>query len=184
VGKPTPGAVLKILDDHGRELAAGEVGEVVGRSTAMMSGYHARPDLTEEIVHRHDDGETYFRTGDLGRFDAEGFLYIVGRKKDVILSGGFNVYAVDLEDELLRHPDVAEAAVIGVPSVQWGETPVGVIVLRPGAVATAEEIRAFTNAKVGRNQRLSAVRVAAEIPRNAIGKPMKDVLRVRYATGS
>jgi long-chain acyl-CoA synthetase len=182
VGKPSKTAVVKIIDEEGREVPPGVVGEVIGRSNAMMRGYHGRPDLTEAMLHRHTDGQAYFLTGDLGRFDEDGFLYIVGRKKDVIISGGFNIYAVDLEDVMLAHPDVLEAAVIGVPSAEWGETPVGIAVLKPGAQTAAADMRAYVNERVGRNQRLKDIYLASEIPRNALGKPMKEALRARYAS--
>jgi long-chain acyl-CoA synthetase len=180
VGKPSPGSEVLVVDDTGKEVPRGEAGEVVGRSANLMSGYLNRPDDTAATLLHARDGTPFFKTGDLGRFDADGFLYLLDRKKDVIISGGFNVYATDLEAALLRHPDVAEASVIGVPSQRWGETPLGLIVLRAGATATAEEILVHTNATLGKQERLSALEVRAELPKNAIGKILKRELREPY----
>src|SRR5690606_13737248 len=108
-------------------------GEVVGRSPYMMRGYFGRPAETEAFHWRDPAGGVWHRTGDIGRFDEDGFLILLDRKKDVIISGGFNIYASDLESVLLAHPDIADAAVIGVPSAAWGETPLGFVVLQPGA---------------------------------------------------
>jgi acyl-CoA synthetase (AMP-forming)/AMP-acid ligase II len=180
VGKPGPGIEIRIVDDAGRDVPPGHAGEVVGRSANMMSGYLNRPDDTTAMLWRDERASLYFRTGDLGRFDGDGFLYLLDRKKDVIISGGFNVYATDLESVLSAHPDVAEVAVIGVPSEQWGETPIALVVLRPGAEATAEDMREHCNSRVGKAQRLSAVEIRSELPRNAIGKIVKRELREPY----
>ena len=106
------------------------MGEVVGRSGSMMTGYHGQPAKTREAEWISPQGERFIRTGDVGRFDAEGFLTLFDRKKDMIISGGFNIYPSDLEEVLRRHAGVADAAVIGVPSEQWGETPVAFVVPR------------------------------------------------------
>ena len=182
VGRPARGHELHVIDDEGRVLAAGEVGEVVGRSpTAMMTGYHHAPAETAAALWHDAGGRPYIRTGDLARFDEDGFLTLVGRKKDVIISGGFNVYAVDLETVLATHPAVAEAAVVGVPSPTWGETPVAFIVLRAGHTAEPESIRAFANERLGNTQRIAAVELTAELPRSTIGKVLKRELRERAA---
>ncbi len=137
VGRPGPGHDIRILDDHDHELPPGSVGEVVGRSGAMMTGYHGRPELTAQ-AHWHDaQGRRYIRTGDLGRFDEDGFLVLVDRKKDMIISGGFNIYSSDLEAVVREHPAVADVSVVGVPSAQWGETPVAFVVARGGPQARA-----------------------------------------------
>ena len=182
VGRPAEGHDIRILDDAGRELPAGEIGEIVGHSPfAMMLGYHGRAAETAAIEWRDAAGVRFIRTGDLGRFDADGFLSIVGRKKDVIISGGFNIYPVDLEAALAAHAAVAEAAVVGVPSVRWGETPVGFVVLADGAQADAETLRAFANARLGSTQRLADVAVVSALPRSPIGKVLKRELRDGYA---
>jgi acyl-CoA synthetase (AMP-forming)/AMP-acid ligase II len=181
VGKPAPGYDVRIVDDAGRDVPAGSAGEVVGRSPNMMSGYLNRPDDTAAMLWRDAAGALYFRTGDVGRFDEDGFLYLLDRKKDVIISGGFNVYATDLELVLAQHPAVAEVAVIGVPSERWGETPLALAVLREDAPAASEaELVAFCNARVGKAQRVSAVVLRGPLPRNAIGKVLKRELRDPY----
>jgi long-chain acyl-CoA synthetase len=180
VGQPAPGIEVRIIDEAGHDVAPGDAGEVVGRSANMMSGYLNRPDDTQAMLWRDPSGALFFRSGDLGRFDADGFLYLLDRKKDVIISGGFNIYATDLESVLSRHPAVAEVTVIGVPSERWGETPIALVVLRSGVVATPEELREYCNERVGKAQRLSAVELRGELPRNAIGKVVKRELREPY----
>lgn len=179
VGRPA-GSDLRILDEQGNDVKPGQTGEVVGRATSMMSGYLNRPEETEALLWRDASGELYFRTGDLGRFDEDGFLYLLDRKKDVIISGGFNVYATDLEVVLAAHPAVQEVAVIGVPSDRWGETPLALVVLKPNARATPEELALYTNERVGKAQRLSGVELRSNLPKNAIGKILKRDLREPY----
>src|SRR5690606_40760135 len=115
----------------GPDVPPGERGEIVGHSPTMMSGYFRNPEATEAFYWRDRDGTIYHRTGDIGTFDEDGFLTLVDRKKDVIISGGFNIYASDLEAVLAAHPDVADATVIGIPSEKWGETPLGLVVAKP-----------------------------------------------------
>jgi acyl-CoA synthetase (AMP-forming)/AMP-acid ligase II len=117
----------------------------------------------------------------MGRIDEDGFLVLLDRRKDMIISGGFNIFAVDLEGVLARHEQVAEAAVVGVPSARWGETPVACVVLRPGATANAEELRHWANDQLGKHQRLAAVEIMESLPRNAVGKVLKRELRDRLA---
>lgn len=179
VGKPAPGHVAKVIDEDGNELPPGSVGEIVGRSPAMMTGYHNRPDATQ-AMHWHDaDGQLFYRHGDIGRMDEDGFLTLMDRAKDMIISGGFNIYPSDLEAILLADDRVVEAAVVGIPSELWGETPVAFVVLTPGG--DAEDVRAACNAKVGKTQRLSAITIVNELPRSAIGKVLKRELRDSYA---
>jgi len=180
VGRPAPGHDVRIIDDAGRDVPAGQAGEVIGRSPNMMSGYLNRPDDTQAMLFRDASGALFFRTGDLGRFDEDGFLYLLDRKKDVIISGGFNVYATDLEGVLAKHPEVAEVAVIGVPSERWGETPIALVVRKAGGAATADELREYCNARVGKAQRLAQVELREALPRNAIGKVLKRELRDPY----
>ncbi len=182
VGKPSEGHDIRVIDEQGRELAPGEIGEVVGHSPlAMMTGYHNQPEATAAVEWHDPSGKRFIRTGDLGRFDEGGFLTLVGRKKDVIISGGFNIYPVDLEAALTGHPAVAEAAVVGVASTRWGETPVGFVVLGPGATADAEVLRTFANARLGNTQRLADVVIVDALPRSTIGKVLKRELRASYA---
>ncbi|MGA1798650.1 class I adenylate-forming enzyme family protein [Sphingomonas sp. 4RDLI-65] len=181
VGQPMPGHEIRLIDDDGIEVAPGEMGEVVGRSPAMMNGYHGRTEATRDAEWHDADGNRYIRHGDVGRFDEDGFLTLMDRKKDLIISGGFNIYPSDLEAVLAQHPAVADCAVIGVPSEAWGETPVGFYVPRDGATDDATAILAWANGQVGKTQRLSALHVAAELPRSAIGKVLKRELRDRLA---
>jgi acyl-coenzyme A synthetase/AMP-(fatty) acid ligase len=179
VGQPAPGHFLKVLDEAGREVQPGVAGELVGRSPTMMLGYKNQPEKTREGYWIDPaDGTTWQRMGDVGRVDADGFVELVGRTKDVIISGGFNIFPIDLEAALMKDPRVAEAAVIGVPSEQWGETPIGFVVLGPGAdEAMLEDIRAAVNATLGKTQRLSALHAISEMPRSHIGKLLKTELR-------
>ncbi|MES2989723.1 MAG: class I adenylate-forming enzyme family protein [Pseudomonadota bacterium] len=176
VGVPVDGHDIRLIDDNGNEVAQGEMGEVVGRSPAMMTGYHGRKDASSDAEWFDADGNRFIRHGDVGRFDEDGFLQLLDRKKDMIISGGFNLYPSDLETILIQHPDVSDCSVVGVPSEAWGETPVG---FYAGAGDTAE-IFAWFNAQVGKTQRLSALEHIAELPRNAIGKVLKRELRDRY----
>ncbi|MBI3094725.1 MAG: acyl--CoA ligase, partial [Rhodocyclales bacterium] len=168
VGAPAEGHDIRLIDEAGREVAQGEVGEVVGHSPAMMSGYHRQPEKTREAEWYAPDGKRFIRTGDVGRFDADGFLTLMDRRKDMVISGGFNVYPSDLEAVLIRHPAVAEAAVVGVPSQRWGETPVAFVVTRVGAGDAAIPIRDWANQRLGKTQRLAAVVIVDSLPRSAI----------------
>ena len=180
VGRPPPGTDIRIVDLHGNELPAGAIGEVVGRSGLMMTEYFGRPDETRGLEWRDGDGRVFFRSGDLGCIDEDGFLKIVGRSKDVVISGGFNIHASDLEAVLLEHSCVREAAVVGVPSETWGETPWGVVVLHDGQSTDADEIHRFANARLDRVQRLAGVDIRGALPRSDIGKILKQELRAAY----
>lgn len=177
VGQPAPGHDIRLIDDDGREVPQGETGEVVGRSPAMMNGYFGRADATRDAEWYSPEGERFIRHGDVGRFDPDGFLILMDRKKDLIISGGFNIYPVDLEAVLREHPAVADCTVVGAPSEQWGETPVGFYVPRDGTTGDPETILAWTNARLGKTQRLSALHPIGELPRSAIGKVLKRELR-------
>jgi acyl-CoA synthetase (AMP-forming)/AMP-acid ligase II len=179
VGKPAEGHDMRVIDEDERELPVGEIGEVVGRSASMMVGYHNQPGKTREAEWYDAQGNRFIRTGDVGRFDEDGFLTLMDRRKDMVISGGFNIYPSDLEAVLRKHEGVADAAVVGVPSKEWGETPVAFVVPRDGAPA-AEELRAWANAQVGKTQRLADVRYVDELPRSEIGKVLKRELRERY----
>ena len=180
VGSPAPLCDIRIIDEHGRQREPGEPGEVVGHSTAMMTGYHRLPALTAAAEWFDGDGKRFIRTGDIGRFDDDGFLVILDRRKDMIISGGFNVYPSDIEAILREHRDVEEVAVVGVASEQWGETPVAFIVPRAGAAIDADALRGWANSRLGKLQRLHAVQVIAGLPRSQIGKVLKRELRDAY----
>jgi long-chain acyl-CoA synthetase len=177
VGRPAGTSDIRLIDEEGREVAAGEAGEVVGHSPGMMTGYHGQPAKTREAEWFDPSGKRFIRTGDIGRFDADGFLVLFDRKKDMIISGGFNIYPSDMETQLHMHPAVLESAVVGVPSEAWGETPVAFVVLRAGQTVTADELKAWVNDRVGKTQRLSALVLCEELPRSAIGKILKRELR-------
>lgn len=189
VGPPSEGHEVRLLDEAGRALPEeavrrGESGEIAGRSPGMMSGYHRQPGKTAEAEWFDAQGKRFLRTGDIGRFDEDGFLVLTDRRKDMVISGGFNIYPSDLEAVLRQHPAVAEAAVFGVPSEQWGETPAAVVVLRghgdAKAPIDAEALREWANARLGKTQRLAALRFADELPRSAIGKVLRRELRERW----
>ena len=180
VGRPGEGADIRFIDEQGRELPPGEQGEIVGRSAGMMSGYYRLPDKTREAEWFDSEGQRYIRSGDVGRLDADGFIVLGDRKKDMIITGGFNVYPSDIESVLSQHPQVAECAVVGVPSEQWGETPVAYVVARPGTHPAAEELREWLNTRVGKTQRVADLRLAERLPRSEIGKVLKRTLREQY----
>jgi acyl-CoA synthetase (AMP-forming)/AMP-acid ligase II len=177
VGIPWKGSEVFTIDEAGNRLGAGEVGELVGRSATMMSGYQNQPEKTREASWFDTDGSRWQRMGDIGRVDADGFVELLGRSKDMIISGGFNIYPVDLESILLGLAGVEEAAVIGVPSDKWGETPVGFVTAAKGAVLDVAALLEAANAQLGKTQRLSALHAIEEMPRSHIGKLLKTELR-------
>jgi acyl-CoA synthetase (AMP-forming)/AMP-acid ligase II len=180
VGQPAPGHDIRIIGDDGKEVPRGELGEIVGRSMSIMTGYHNQPKKTAEAEWFSPDGDRFIRTGDVGRYDEDGFIVLGDRKKDMIITGGFNVYPSDLEAELAKHPAIAESAVVGIPSREWGETPAAFIVLRPEAHATADDLKAWLNSRVGKTQRLSFASVVDHLPRSSIGKVLKRQLRDEF----
>ena len=182
VGTPAESSDIRIVDGEGKEVAAGGIGEVVGRSDGMMLGYYKRQDLTDDMLWQSPEGLTFFRTGDMGRFDEDGFLFLLDRIKDMIISGGFNIYAADLEAVLTPHEEVADVAVIGIPSDQWGETPLGLVVKEPGSNLAEADLLVWANGQLGKAQRLSAIEYRDSLPRSTIGKILKRELREPYWT--
>jgi acyl-CoA synthetase (AMP-forming)/AMP-acid ligase II len=179
VGVSQPFFELRIAGVDGAELPVGEVGEIVGRSPLLMPGYYKRPDLTADAIR---DGWMF--TGDMGYLDADGYLYLVDRKKDLIISGGVNVYPKDIEEVVVTHPDVVEAAVFGIPNDKWGEAPMGAVVLRAGASVDEATLKGWVNERVGaRYQQLCGVVILSEFPRNAAGKTLKRLMRDEYWKG-
>lgn len=179
VGSPQPFFEIRIADENGNPVAAGQTGEIVGRSPILTTGYYKRPDLTSAAIR-----EGWMYTGDMGYLDDEGFLYLVDRKKDLIISGGVNVYPRDIEEVVVTHPDVLETAVFGIPSEKWGEAPLAAVVLKPGSTIDADSLRSWVNQRVGaRYQQLHDVVIMAEFPRNAAGKTLKRVMRDEYWKG-
>ncbi len=180
VGEPAQGHELRFIDEAGTEVGPGETGEICGRSPAMMTGYFGREDLTSEYLWTAPDGKVFFRSGDMGFMDEDGFVHLTDRKKDMIISGGLNIFANDLELALLACGDVEDAAVIGIPSDQWGETPLGLIVMNTDSRRTPDEILAETNDRLGKSQRLSGIEFRDSLPRSSIGKILKRELRAPY----
>ena len=180
VGRPMPGHDIRLVGEDGKEAPQGEIGEVVGRSPAMMVGYHNQPEKTKETEWFSPEGVRYIRTGDVGRFDEDGFLTLMDRKKDMIISGGFNIYPSDLEAELAKHPAVLESAVVGVPSDRWGETPIAFVTLKPGQSIEAKALLEWVNGRLGKTQRLADLKLIEGLPRSHIGKVMKRELRDDY----
>ncbi len=182
VGRPIDGHEMHVIDGDGRLLGPGQPGEVVGRSASMMNGYHNQPDKTAEAEWYDQQGRRFIRTGDIATVDKDGFFTLIGRRKDMIISGGINIYPIDLEAVLLADPAVAEAAVIGAPSAEWGETPVAFVTQQAGAgPIDPEELRRSANARLGKMQRVSALVVIDELPRSAIGKVLKRELQDRWS---
>jgi acyl-CoA synthetase (AMP-forming)/AMP-acid ligase II len=173
VGVPPPFFEMKILDESDREQQPGVVGEICGKGPILTPGYYKRPDLTSKAI---KDG--WLHSGDLGHVDEDGFLYLVDRKKDMIISGGVNVYPRDIEETVIQHPAVREVAVFGLPHEKWGETPVAAVILTEKGAATAEEIKEWTNTHVGAKfQRLHAVIFYDKFPQNVAGKILKREMR-------
>jgi acyl-CoA synthetase (AMP-forming)/AMP-acid ligase II len=180
VGKPVRGHDYIVLDNDDQPLGWGHTGEICVRSIHWMIEYHNRPDATAEVMYIDADGRQWLRTGDIGRVDADGYLYIVDRKKDMILSGAQNIYPADIESVMVGHPQVSEVAVIGIPHEKWGETPLALVVARNPERASADEILRWTNERVGKRQRLSGVEIRPSLPRNPNGKVLKRELRKPY----
>ena len=178
VGRPLPGHDIRLIDEEGRELPPGATGEVVGRSGAMMTAYHRQPAKTAEAEWFDAEGRRYIRTGDVGRFDAEGFLTLLDRRKDMIISGGENVYSAEVENALAAHPAVASCAVIGVPDDRWGERVHAVVVLRDGAVApSTDDLREHVAARIARYKAPRSVEYLEALPVSGAGKILKRELR-------
>jgi fatty-acyl-CoA synthase len=176
VGRPVMHVDAKLVDGDGREAAPGEVGELLLRGPTVFAGYWNQPDATAEVL-----ADGWFRSGDLGRADAEGFITLVDRKKDMIITGGENVYPVEVEQVLHRHPGIADVAVIGVGDAQWGESVMAVVVPAEGEPATAEDIIGFARERIAHFKCPRRVELVDELPRNATGKILKRSLREAYA---
>jgi acyl-CoA synthetase (AMP-forming)/AMP-acid ligase II len=181
VGKPMPRNDIRLIDSADHEVPAGQIGEIVGHSPAMMTCYLNQPAKTAEAEWYDADGKRFIRSGDIGCFDEDGFLTLFDRKKDLIISGGFNIYPSDLEAVLREHPGVAEAAVVGMASPRWGETPVACVVLNAGFDTDAASLTGWANARLGKMQKISAVKILPSLPRNEAGKILKRELRAALA---
>lgn len=176
VGAPSSFFQIRICDEDSRECAPGEIGEICGKGPIQMSGYHARPDLTEKTI---IDG--WLHTGDVGYLDDEGFLFLVDRKKDMIISGGVNVYPKDIEEIIIRHPAIVEVAVFGIQDATWGEVPVAAAISAKGEKIEVSELIEWTNSRVdAKYQRIRDVIFIDAFPRNVAGKTLKRELREWY----
>ncbi|MFQ6101148.1 MAG: class I adenylate-forming enzyme family protein [Anaerolineae bacterium] len=173
VGRPMPGMEIKIVDEQRRELPRGRVGELVCRSDSVMLGYYRAPEMTAEVM----DEDGWYYTGDLAMIDGEGYLRIVGRKKDMIIRGGQNIYPAEIESYLTSHPKIREVAVVGVPSAVGGESAWAFVILENGAEMTAQEVLDFCRAELEPYEIPGRVRFVTEFPRSGTGKPQKFKLR-------
>ncbi len=174
-GKPVLNYEIRIVDDQDNDVPVGEVGEIIGRSEAMMKGYWQMP---EETAKKLKNG--WLHTGDLGKLDEDGYVYIVERKNDMIISGGVNVYPREIEEVLYQHPAVSEASVIGVPDEHWGEIVKAVIVLKAGATATEDEIKAFCGERLAGFKKPKSVEFWKELPKSPQGKILKKEIRKAF----
>jgi fatty-acyl-CoA synthase/long-chain acyl-CoA synthetase len=168
---------IKLFDDEGNEVSGvgpEHTGELFVKSPSVFADYYKQHDKFVA-----DSKHGYQTVGDIAYLDDEGYVYICDRKKDMIISGGFNIYPNDLEAVLAQHADVAEGSVVGVPSERWGETPVAFVVLRAGAVRDAAAVMAWVNQRVGKTQRIAAVEFVEALPRGPVGKVLKRELRER-----
>jgi long-chain acyl-CoA synthetase len=178
-GRPDIGVQVKIIDEKGNDLGPGEVGEIVVRSKQTMVEYWKKPKETKATL-----VNDWLHTGDMGYFDEEGYIYIADRKKDMIITGGENVYPREVEEVLYRHPAVMEAAVIGVPDEYWVERVHAVVALKKGAQATAEEIVAFCKKSIAGYKTPKSIEFVDALPKNAAGKILKRELRDKYWKGT
>jgi fatty-acyl-CoA synthase len=176
IGKPLMMTAARLVDEGGRDVTDGEVGELLLRGPHVCLGYWNDPDATAAAL----DADGWFHTGDLARRDAEGFFYIAGRRKDMFISGGVNVYPAEIESELLQHPAIADAAIVGVPHRTWGEVGVAFVVVRPGHDAPAAELESHLAARLARYKLPKAYVTVDALPRTAYGKVQKPVLLQSY----
>jgi acyl-CoA synthetase (AMP-forming)/AMP-acid ligase II len=176
VGAAPPFIDIKVLRENGEECKAGEVGEICGRGPMMMSGYYKQPELTKKTIVKG-----WLHSGDLGYLDEDGFLFLVDRVKDMIISGGVNVFPKDIEEVIIQHPAVAEVSVFGVPDKKWGETPIAAIIFHHAQKLSQDELIKWTNERVdAKFQRIAAVVIYDSFPRNVAGKTLKREMRDSY----
>ena len=178
VGRPRPGFELRLVDRDGSDVDPGQPGEILLRSDTVMSHYLDDPAATDEVL----SADGWLRTGDLGTLDARGNLRIVGRSKDMFIVGGFNAYPAEIENALLRHPDIQQAAVIGIPDERLGEVGMAFVVLRAGSTASCDDIIAWSRDQMANYKAPRRVEIVDELPLNATGKVVKDELRKRAAS--
>ena len=180
VGKPIFGADIHVIDADGNILPAGATGELAAWGPALMKGYYNDLARTRDSIWIGPHGRTFLRSGDIGHIDEDGFTFISGRVKDMIKSGGLNIFASDIEEVFMRHPEVKEAAAVGIPHEKWGETPLLFVILHEGATVSPIELMAWGNAKLGNFQRVSGIEVRSDFPRATHDKVPKRALRDPY----
>jgi long-chain acyl-CoA synthetase len=180
VGTPVLGFEIKIIDEKGNECSPNVAGEIAGYGAGMMKEYYSEVELTNSLIWTDNRGRSFIKSGDIGSLDEDGFLTILDRKKDMIISGGLNVFPVDIEEVVGKHPDINDVTVIGVPHEKWGETCVALIIPKDGVEIDCDEIKNWSNEKLAKHQRLYKVESREEFPRNALGKVLKRVLREPY----
>jgi fatty-acyl-CoA synthase len=176
IGMPNYFVDARVVDDQNRPVLPDTVGELALKGPSMCSGYFDDPQASRDVV----DAEGWFHTGDLARVDTDGFYFIVDRKKDMFISGGENVYPVEIEKALYEHPAVAQCAVIGVPDEKWGEVGMAVVVLKPNAAATEEELLEHCRARLARYRAPKSVTFVDALPISAAGKILKRELREQF----
>jgi len=176
IGKPLSDVEIKIADEDGKKLGPGKVGEIVVRGPRVMSGYWDEQDKSRKTL----DKEGWLHTGDMGYVDEDGYYYLAGRSKDMIIRAGENISPGELEEVLNAHPAIEDAAIIGVPSDEWGEEPKAIVVLKKGQACTAEEVMEYCRGKLASYKRPRYVEFVDELPRNTMGKVLKRVLREKY----
>ncbi len=181
VGKPMFMDDIRIIDAEDNELPPGQIGEICAYSVGLMKGYYKDPEATEEAIWYGPRGRSYIRSGDLGRYDEDGYLFLCGRAKDMIKSGGINVFPPDIESVFTKHPAVSEAAVIGIPHEKWMETPIAFVILRPGVdPVSADDLMAWVNERLAKYQRVTGIEIVDDFPRVTYGKVDKKKLRAPY----
>jgi O-succinylbenzoic acid--CoA ligase len=177
-GRPLPGIELRVVREDGSDAAPGEAGSILVRGPVVMTGYWNRPDATARAL---EGG--WLRTGDIGALDDEGYLYVLDRRDDLIISGGENVYPAEVEAALLAHPAVAEAGVVGMPDERWGQSVVAAVVLAPGARVSEDELRAFCHERLARYKTPARIRFVEALPRTVAGKLQRRALREKWLAG-
>lgn len=177
-GQPYPGVDIKIVDTDNNPLGTGEVGEILIKSGTVMKGYLNRPEATAETI-----VDNWLFTGDAGFFDEDGFLFIHDRVKDMIISGAENIYPAEVENALMSHPQILDAAVVGIPDEKWGETVMGFVILAEDASISEDEIIAYSREKIAGFKCPKTIKFINEIPRNPTGKVLRRELREPYWKG-
>jgi acyl-CoA synthetase (AMP-forming)/AMP-acid ligase II len=174
-GRPVPGVEVQIMDDDGNPVTRGETGEIWLRSRAICLGYFGSP---EQTASEFEDG--FWKSGDLGRMDEQGFVYIVDRKKDMIISGGFNIYANEVEAAINSHPAVLMSAVVGKPHEEWGEAIHAEVMLKEGETVTPDKLQAYVRSELGGYKTPKTIDVVAELPVSVVGKVLRRKVREKY----